>query len=278
MLLGLLAATASGGGTGSPDQWESKEEKRVEIFRRVHGTWPVPRTFPGRQPRAESKGWEEHMQEYERAARQADLGDNTKSKWELYLDLAQMRMLANYSESGWSVSEMDKTTHESVVALYKDSKSNRRPEGNAGLQTLYIEGEREVWDEQRLPRNLREKIYDRIKSALAEWLELSPEELEKTSAYGFRVYKKGSVLKYHVDHLETHVFSAVYCLDIDEDPLTEPWHLQALPDFTGEVAKVDLRPGQLFLYESAKLPHGRPGTFAGREYAALFVHFKPNTW
>ena len=41
---------------------------------------------------------------------------------------------------------------------------------------------------------------------------------------------------------------------------------------------MDLKPGEIFLYESAKLPHGRPSTFFGEHYAALFMHFRPPDW
>jgi hypothetical protein len=41
---------------------------------------------------------------------------------------------------------------------------------------------------------------------------------------------------------------------------------------------VDIPPGKLFFYESAKLSHGRPSTLDGEFYAHIFVHFRPVGW
>jgi len=35
-----------------------------------------------------------------------------------------------------------------------------------------------------------------------------------------------------------------------------------------------LKPGQMLLYEGAKLLHGRPTPFEGENYANVFVHYK----
>lgn len=55
---------------------------------------------------------------------------------------------------------------------------------------------------------------------------------------------------------------------------TAPWPLFIL-DNAGSQHKVQLEPGQMLWYESAKLPHGRPQTFTGEHYDNIFVHFKP---
>jgi prolyl 4-hydroxylase len=36
-----------------------------------------------------------------------------------------------------------------------------------------------------------------------------------------------------------------------------------------------MKPGDLLLYESARLLHGRPSPFKGRSYANVFVHYQP---
>ena len=55
-----------------------------------------------------------------------------------------------------------------------------------------------------------------------------------------------------------------------------PWPLFIL-DNAGSQHRVDLQPGQMLWYESAKLPHGRPQTFTGEYYDNIFVHFKPTS-
>merc|ERR1711879_492177 len=140
-------------------------------------------------------------------------------------------------------------------------------------------GQRQMWDWTALGFEVREQLFNEIRSAISDWTGVPRENLERTAAYGVRIYKNGSVLNSHVDHLGTHVLSAVYCVAIDgEEKEATPWYLEALPDLRGKLTQVNLRPGQLFLYESAKLPHGRTGVFRGDAYAAMFTHFKPRAW
>eukprot|EP01065_Artemidia_motanka_P021090 TRINITY_DN25155_c0_g1_i1.p3 TRINITY_DN25155_c0_g1~~TRINITY_DN25155_c0_g1_i1.p3 ORF type:complete len:220 (+),score=46.62 TRINITY_DN25155_c0_g1_i1:750-1409(+) len=39
-----------------------------------------------------------------------------------------------------------------------------------------------------------------------------------------------------------------------------------------------MEPGDLFMYESAKLQHCRPSPLQGSYYASLFLHFRPAVW
>ena len=58
---------------------------------------------------------------------------------------------------------------------------------------------------------------------------------------------------------------------VDKDwPLT-------LIDHEGGKKKVYLKPGEMLLYESAKMPHGRQFPFNGDYFDNLFVHFRPLT-
>ena len=41
----------------------------------------------------------------------------------------------------------------------------------------------------------------------------------------------------------------------------------------GKREKIYLQPGEMLLYESAKMPHGRQFPFKGEYYDNLFVHF-----
>jgi prolyl 4-hydroxylase len=59
----------------------------------------------------------------------------------------------------------------------------------------------------------------------------------------------------HVDTVNTHVVSAIINVDQDVD---EDWPLLILDHADNEVNLV-MQPGDMVLYESAKLLHGRPG-------------------
>ena len=59
----------------------------------------------------------------------------------------------------------------------------------------------------------------------------------------------------HVDTANTHVISAIINVDQDVD---EPWRLLIL-DHEENEHWITMEPGDMVLYESAKMLHGRPG-------------------
>jgi prolyl 4-hydroxylase len=98
--------------------------------------------------------------------------------------------------------------------------------------------------------------------------------LRGTACYGIRVYLKGSYLYNHVDRIDTHVISSTICVDHD---LASPWPLY-IEDLDGNPHEVDMAPGDLVFYESARLKHGRPHPLDGGFYAGMFVHYAPVDW
>ena len=74
-----------------------------------------------------------------------------------------------------------------------------------------------------------------------------------------------------MDRPRTHVISSTICVDAD---LEVPWLLEAT-DIDGATHAVNLEPGELLLYESARIPHGRPTPLNGRFYSGMFVHYQP---
>jgi len=54
--------------------------------------------------------------------------------------------------------------------------------------------------------------------------------------------------------------------------------MEATPDWTGEDVEIDLKPGDIFYYESGKLFHGRSTNFLGRWSSHIFIHFQPKNW
>ena len=60
---------------------------------------------------------------------------------------------------------------------------------------------------------------------------------------------------------------------IDSD-LDKPYPLE-IEDVTGTRAQVNLEPGSLVFYESAKAFHQRSQPLVGRYYASIFMHFRP---
>ena len=79
-----------------------------------------------------------------------------------------------------------------------------------------------------------------------------------------------NVVATHVDRLPL-VSSAI--IQVAQD-LDEPWPVEVY-DHAGNAYNVTMLPGDMVLYESHTVLHGRPFPLKGRFYANIFVHFKP---
>lgn len=102
-------------------------------------------------------------------------------------------------------------------------------------------------------------------------MEWTGEDLTQCSLYGIRVYKDGAVLAPHVDRLPL-VSSAI--INVAQD-LDEPWPIEVI-GHDGRAHNVTMEPGDMVLYESHSVIHGRPYPLKGRFYANIFIHFEPN--
>jgi len=99
-----------------------------------------------------------------------------------------------------------------------------------------------------------------------------PLPLEPQEAYGIRVYRNQSVWGMHVDKKESHIIGVMY--HIDHAAFSKPWPL-VIEDLHGRTHSLILSPGDILLYESAKLLHGRPIPLDGAWYADVFCHYYP---
>ena len=106
---------------------------------------------------------------------------------------------------------------------------------------------------------LKNTIWEIARHALEEWTQ---EELTPTSLYGIRKYITGSILSTHVDRLPL-VTSAIINVAQDVD---EPWPLEVF-GHDGYAVNITMEPGDMILYESHSILHGRPFPLVGRYYA-----------
>jgi prolyl 4-hydroxylase len=110
-------------------------------------------------------------------------------------------------------------------------------------------------------------ISDTTRDILQEWTGM---ELRSVSTYGIRIYREGHVLATHADRVPL-VTSAIINVDQDVD---EPWPLEVY-GHDGKAVNVTMEPGDMVLYESHSVLHGRPFPLKGRLFANIFVHFEP---
>ncbi|KAL7536960.1 hypothetical protein ACHAWF_005612 [Thalassiosira exigua] len=118
-----------------------------------------------------------------------------------------------------------------------------------------------------LDPKLRKSVWDAARPPLEEW---SRAELHPASLYGVRIYTEGSMLAPHVDR-NPLVISAVVNVAQDVD---EPWPLEVY-GHDGNAYNVTMEVGDMILYESHSVVHGRPFPLKGRYYANVFIHFEP---
>jgi prolyl 4-hydroxylase len=116
-------------------------------------------------------------------------------------------------------------------------------------------------------RALKQQLWDAARTTISEW---TGQELTECSLYGVRVYTEGAVLSTHVDRLPL-VSSAI--INVAQD-LDEPWPLEVY-GHDGKATNVTMEPGDMVLYESHSVLHGRPFPLKGRFMANVFIHFEP---
>jgi len=180
-----------------------------------------------------------------------------------------------HTTKGYRKTKMPRKLFKELMDFYHENRGNiSRDEGLAahrtGINGYKIQPTMVSLDHDRQLRNRVANTY--VKPIVEAWVNQS---LEFTSFYGIRVYHWGNHLRMHVDRLETHIYSVI--MQLDQVGVEEDWPLEIV-DFTGKRREISMVPGDLILYESAKLIHGRPKTLYGKEYANAFCHFKPLVW
>lgn len=121
--------------------------------------------------------------------------------------------------------------------------------------------------------DVRSRIVKEIQQVIQWWTQM---RVKHTSTYGVRIYTRDAMLINHVDRVETHISSVILQVDqdVDEDG---GWPVEVLLP-NRSVAEVYLQAGEMLLYESGWLRHGRPNRFRGNEFANIFSHFAPVDW
>ena len=115
--------------------------------------------------------------------------------------------------------------------------------------------------------SLKNRIWEAARPTIEAWTGM---KLKPSSLYGIRVYTEGAVLAPHVDRLPL-VSSCI--INVAQD-VEEDWILEVY-DRHDRAVNVSMSPGDMVLYESGSLMHGRPFPLKGKFYANIFIHFEP---
>jgi len=175
-----------------------------------------------------------------------------------------------FTEVGWKATRIPDDLYANIKHFYDTSKHLAVREAWAAADTFTNHWQSDIHMMHVSPP-MTNAIFNTIRPILEEWAGVP--KLVPTSCYGIRIYGNGSRLEEHVDRISTHAVSAI--LQIAQEDVEEPWHLTVL-DFNDEKHFIEMSPGDMVLYESASVLHGRPKAFKGLGYANLFVHYKPS--
>ena len=111
-------------------------------------------------------------------------------------------------------------------------------------------------------------LNEHLTPIVEDWTQIS---LRFLQLYGIRRYTRGARLWAHVDDIPDYIVGAILQIDqkVDKD-----WPLHIL-DNLGTVHEIFLQPGEMLLYESAAVPHGRQYALNGDYFDNLMVHWTP---
>lgn len=122
----------------------------------------------------------------------------------------------------------------------------------------------------QMPWNLKRTWQTRLKTLVEAWIGGIP--LENTDIYGIRRYEDGARLISHVDRINTHAASLI--INVAQGGMRQPWYLE-IYDHGGRLHEVEMSPGDIVYYESAKCLHARMKPLNGSYYTNIFSHYRP---
>jgi len=114
-------------------------------------------------------------------------------------------------------------------------------------------------------------VVNEMQEVLEWWTQ---KHLKHTLTGGIRIYRRGAMVVNHMDRKHSHIVSAVLQVHQVTDK-NGGWPFEVLHPHRSGVTEVYLQPGEMLLYEGARLEHGRPMRFRGEEFANAFSHFIP---
>jgi len=190
-------------------------------------------------------------------------------RWTNWVDFTQQRMLPTFTELGFEVVQIPPHVFERLS----------REVGAAVAQLSTLCEEQDIKNSIYGPFSPKFSdlgstaawVSAELKTLHEEWAGV---ELEITGAYGVRLYGENASMAMHNDKIGSHVISSIVHIAHEYFDDNHPWPIE-IEDHSGNLHAVNLEPGQMLFYESAKCLHGRRSLLRGRYYGSVFVHYRP---
>jgi len=179
----------------------------------------------------------------------------------------------NYTEVGFKKAHLPEDAWNQLLSFYEKYKDQSQPEawgrGNTYVNTWESPSHMISFENKKFAegQHMKQVLWEACKPIVEEW---TGKKLKHTSLYGIRVYHDKAILATHVDRLPL-VSSLI--VQVSQD-VNEPWPIEVY-DHSGRAHNVTMKPGEIVLYESHTVLHGRPFPMNGSHYANVFVHYEP---
>jgi len=194
-------------------------------------------------------------------------------KQRIHMNRLQPAGMRNYTELGFAKIRAPEAVFSLIAKFWEENKHLAKTEWKA------LNPYHNMWaappelvsvQDEKIPgggEHLQSQIWESSRKVLEEW---TGQHLAPCSMWGIRIYHNNSILTPHVDR-NPLVTSAIINVDqdVDEDWLLEVW------GHDGKPYNISMKPGDMVLYESHSLLHGRPVPMRGKFYANIFIHFEP---
>ena len=228
------------------------------------------------QPLGDKQGfYEQYMQKWKQSLIDEDADPEYADNEELERvlgNLEQPAMVVNYTSTGYTKIRAPEELRNMLTQFWEDNKHEQEEEDHQTILNQFENITTMVNVEDETLRGggnaLKKAVWDAARMEVSKWT--NGLDLVGSSMYGIRVYKRGNILLPHVDRLPL-VCSAI--INVAQD-VEEPWPLEVY-DRNGMAVNITMDPGDMVLYESHSLIHGRPFPLKGEYFANIFIHFEP---
>mmetsp|Transcript_21855 Transcript_21855/g.62276 ORF Transcript_21855/g.62276 Transcript_21855/m.62276 type:complete len:476 (-) Transcript_21855:58-1485(-) len=203
----------------------------------------------------------------------ADVCNNNENE-RIEMNTRQPNSLLNFTDKGYMKIRAPENVVKLINHFWESNKNNTKPENwyTGNIYTNHWESPTdfvsiEDSELEGAGPELADAIWDAAKTTIEAWTGMKQ---RPSSVYGVRVYNEGAVLSPHCDRMPL-ISSAIVNVaqDVDED-----WPIEVY-GHDGLAVNVTMEPGDMVLYESGTIIHGRPFPLKGRFYANIFIHFEP---
>lgn len=173
--------------------------------------------------------------------------------------------LPPYTKSGFLKTRVPEELFGRILDFYKNNQRTTVDEQVPGF--IGAADGKPASELIQLSDELKKDAHNTLQPIIEAWIGT---QVVPTFVFGIRRYLSGAVLKMHRDRGLTHVASAI--INVSHDTISA-WPLE-IEDHYARHYHVNLEPGEMVLYEGARLLHGRPLPLNGTQVSNMFIHYK----